>query len=158
MKRQIILAILDGWGIGKKNNSNPIYEAGTPNIDYVKSHFLMGSLQASGIAVGLPWGEEGNSEVGHLTMGAGKIIYQHFPRITIAIKNGLFFKNKVLMDAVGHAQKNNSALNFVGLLTDANIHASIDHLIALIDLAKKNKVAKVNLHFLKNSGLIWIKT
>ena len=71
-KRQVVLVILDGWGIGQKNESNPIYIQGTPNIDYIKEVFLIGALQASGISVGLPWNEEGNSEVGHLTIGAGK--------------------------------------------------------------------------------------
>ncbi|MDD5431085.1 MAG: 2,3-bisphosphoglycerate-independent phosphoglycerate mutase [Candidatus Pacebacteria bacterium] len=146
MKRQIILAILDGWGIGSKDASNPIYSATTPNIDFIKSHFQMGSLQASGIAVGLPWGEAGNSEVGHLTIGAGKIIYQHYPRITMSIQDGSFFKNKTLLETVKHVKKNKSALNLVGLLSDANIHAAVEHLIALIDFAVKNETPKVNLH------------
>lgn len=146
MKRQIILAILDGWGIGAKNNSNPIYIGGTPNIDYIKSHFPGGSLQASGIAVGLPWNEEGNSEVGHLTIGAGKVIYQHYPRISIAIRDGSFFKNKAFLEAVNHVQKNKSALHFAGLLTEANIHASLEHLIGLIKLADQNKLNKTFLH------------
>jgi len=146
MKRQVILAILDGWGIGPKNESNPIHTQGTPNLDYIKKIFLTGSLQASGISVGLPWNEEGNSEVGHLTIGAGKVIYQHFPRITISIQDGGFAKNKVFLDAFEHAKKNKSALNLVGLLTESNIHASLQHLAALINLAKKNKISKINLH------------
>ena len=146
MKRQVILAILDGWGIGPKNESNPIYTQGTPNIDYIKNVFLSGSLQASGISVGLPWGEEGNSEVGHLTIGAGKVLYQHFPRITISIQDGSFDKNKVFLDAFGHAKKNKGALNLAGLITESNIHASIKHWIALINLAKKNDILKINLH------------
>ena len=79
MKRTIILAILDGWGVGRTDESNPIFIANPPNINYFKTHFPVGSLQASGISVGLPWNEEGNSEIGHLTLGAGKIIYQYFP-------------------------------------------------------------------------------
>ncbi|MBI3046143.1 MAG: 2,3-bisphosphoglycerate-independent phosphoglycerate mutase [Candidatus Harrisonbacteria bacterium] len=146
MKRQVILAILDGWGIGPKNESNPIHTQGTPNLDYIKTVFLTGALQASGISVGLPWNEEGNSEVGHLTIGAGKVIYQHYPRITLSIQDGSFAKNKVFLNAFDHAKKNKSALNFAGLLTEGNIHASLQHLTALIDLAKKNKVGKINLH------------
>ncbi|MDE2001395.1 MAG: 2,3-bisphosphoglycerate-independent phosphoglycerate mutase [Patescibacteria group bacterium] len=145
-KRQVILTILDGWGIGAKNDSNPIYIQGTPNIDYIKENFLMGSLQASGISVGLPWNEEGNSEVGHLTIGAGRVLYQHYPRITLAIRDGSFAKNKVFLDAFEHVKKNNSALNLAGLLTEGNIHASYEHLVALIALAKNNGVANINLH------------
>jgi len=147
MKRQIVLLILDGWGIGLKDNSNPIYIADPQNLNRVKSNYLAGALQASGIAVGLPWGEEGNSEVGHLTIGAGKVIYQHFPRITLSIRDGGFFKNPSFLGACAHAKKNNSALNLVGLLTEGNVHASLEHVFALIDLAKNNEVAKLNLHF-----------
>ncbi len=160
MKKQIVLAILDGWGIGKKDSSNPVHMQGTPNIDYIKSHFPSGALQASGIAVGLPWGEEGNSEVGHITLGAGKVIFQHYPRISMSIRDGSFFKNKVLLAVIEHVKKNNSALNIAGLLTDANIHASLEHLLALIEFAKKEKLEKVNIHLytdgkdspLKSSG------
>ena len=116
-KRQVILAILDGWGVGAKNDTNPIYTQGTPNLDYVKENFLIGSLQASSISIGLPWNEEGNSEVGHLTIGAGKVLYQHYPRITLAIRDGSFAKNKALCDAFTHAKNNNSALNLIGLST-----------------------------------------
>ena len=112
--RQVVLAILDGWGIGRKDYSNPIHIAKPKNINFIKTHYLTGALQSSGIAVGLPWDEEGNSEVGHLTIGAGKIIYQHFPRITLSIQTGDFFKNPVLLQALGHAKKNNSALHLLG--------------------------------------------
>ena len=145
-KRQVILAILDGWGIGAKNDSNPIYSQGTPNIDYIKANFLIGALQASGISVGLPWNEEGNSEVGHLTIGAGKVLYQNFPRITLSIQDKSFDKNKVFWDAFEHAKKNKSALNLAGLLTEGNVHASFDHLVHLINLSKTNQVPKINLH------------
>jgi 2,3-bisphosphoglycerate-independent phosphoglycerate mutase len=97
-------------------------------------------LQASGISVGLPWGEEGNSEVGHLTMGIGKIIYQHYPRITLSIKGGDFYENKTILDTMNHAKKNKSKINFVGLISEANVHSSLEHLDALIKLADKNKV------------------
>lgn len=144
--QQVVLVILDGWGIGPKNDSNPAYIQGTPNIDYIKTNFLTGALQASGISVGLPWNEKGNSEVGHLTIGAGKILYQHFPRITLAIRDGSFSKNKVFLDAFNHAKKNKSAVNLIGLLTEGNIHASLEHLISLIKIAKEQQVPKINLH------------
>jgi len=146
MKRQIVLAVIDGWGIGKKDGSNPIHIQGTPNIDYIKSHFPSGALQASGIAIGLPWNEEGNSEVGHLTLGAGKVIFQHYPRISMSIRDGSFYKNKTLLDLATHVKNNNGTLNIAGLLTDANIHASLEHLLALIDFANKNDIPKINLH------------
>lgn len=148
MSKKIILTIMDGWGIGPKNETNPIYTQGTPNLDYVKEAFLMGSLQASGISIGLPWNEEGNSEVGHLTIGAGKVLYQHYPRITLAIRDGSFAKNKALLDAFDHAKKNSSGLNLMGLLTEGNIHASFEHLVALIMLAKENNVPKINLQII----------
>ncbi len=146
MKRTIVLAILDGWGIGHHDSTNPINLANPVNINYIKRNYLAGALQASGIAVGLPWGEEGNSEVGHLTIGAGKIIYQHYPRISLAIKNGDFFQNKVLKSAFNHAIKNNSGVNLIGLLTEGNVHASFEHLEALIKYAKLAGVTKLNIH------------
>src|SRR5574338_540500 len=99
MKKMLVLAVLDGWGIGKKEASNPIYAAAPKTIEFIKTHYLAGALQSSGIAVGLPWQDVGNSEVGHLTIGAGKVIYQHYPRITLAIQRGEFFKNKVFAEA-----------------------------------------------------------
>ncbi|MEK7115117.1 MAG: 2,3-bisphosphoglycerate-independent phosphoglycerate mutase [Patescibacteria group bacterium] len=142
----VILVILDGWGLGAQDATNPIYNIKPNSINYIKSRFPAGALQASGIAVGLPWGEEGNSEVGHLTIGAGKVLYQHFPRISMAIENGDFLKNKILLAAVEHAKKNNSALNLIGILADGNVHASLDHLLALIKLGKENGAEKINLH------------
>lgn len=145
-KRTVALVILDGWGIGRNDPTNAIYIAQPENINYIKSHYLAGSLQASGIAVGLPWGEEGNSEVGHLTIGAGKVIYQHFPRITLAIRNGTFFQNKILTEAIEHAVKNKSSLNLLGLFSQGNVHASFEHLTTIIQFAQKLNVTQVNLH------------
>ncbi|OGY63214.1 MAG: phosphoglycerate mutase (2,3-diphosphoglycerate-independent) [Candidatus Harrisonbacteria bacterium RIFCSPLOWO2_02_FULL_41_11] len=144
-KSQVVLAILDGWGIGLKNDSNPIFVQGTPNIDYLKGNFLIGALQTSGISIGLPSGIEGNSE-GHQTIAAGRIIYQHYPRIMLSIRDGSFAKNRVFLNAFEHVKEYNSALNLAGLLTEGNIHASIRHLIELIKLAKQNGVQKINLH------------
>ncbi len=95
-KQTVTLIILDGWGIGSKDKSNPIHVADLKNINLIRANFPSGALQASGIAVGLPWGEEGNSEVGHLNIGAGKIIYQNYPRITLAVRDGSFSQNPVL--------------------------------------------------------------
>src|SRR3989344_1482521 len=133
----VILVILDGWGLGAQDTTNPIYNVKPNSINYIKSHFPAGALQASGIAVGLPWEEGGNSEVGHLTIGAGKVLYQHFPRISLSVKDGSFFENPALKSAFLHARKNNSSVHLIGLLTDGNVHASFEHLAALVEMAKK---------------------
>jgi len=143
MRRTYVLLVLDGWGIGKKDHANPLFVQKPKNIEALRREFPSGSLQASGIAVGLPWEEEGNSEVGHLTLGAGKVLYQHYPRITIAIKDGSFFKNEALVGATAHAKANNSRLHLVGLLTLGNVHASLGHLQALLELAKREGVSNV---------------
>lgn len=145
-KRTVILVVLDGWGIGKADESNPVYVANPQNINYLKENFPAGLLQASGISVGLPWGEEGNSEVGHLNMGVGKIIYQNYPRISLAVRNGSFFGNEALKDAFEHSRKYDSAVNLIGLLGEGNVHSSLEHLLALIEFAKKEKISKLNLH------------
>jgi len=148
MRKTVVLAILDGWGIGEKSNNNPIHLVNPPNINYIKQNYLAGALQASGISVGLPWGEEGNSEVGHATIGAGKVIYQHYPKISIAIKDGSFFKNEILEKAFAHAESNNSSVNLVGLLTTGSVHASYDHLEALLEFAKIKNVQNLKLHLI----------
>src|SRR5581483_9097428 len=145
-KKTVVLVVLDGWGIGQNNESNPIYVVKPQTFDALRHDYPMTSLQASGISVGLPWGEVGNSEVGHLTLGAGKVLYQYYPKITMAIQDGTFFENRVLKDAIDHTKKNNSALNFVGLLTKANVHAALTHLTALIKMARDAQVPKINLH------------
>ncbi|MBI3589622.1 MAG: 2,3-bisphosphoglycerate-independent phosphoglycerate mutase [Candidatus Liptonbacteria bacterium] len=145
MKRTVLLVILDGWGLGQKNQSNPVHVADPQSFKWLEENFPVTSLQASGISVGLPWGEVGNSEVGHLTIGAGKVIYQYFPRITLTIRDRTFFQNEALEGAFNHARKNNSAVNLVGLLTEGTVHASLDHLLALIEMGEKEKVP-VKLH------------
>lgn len=145
-KQTVVLVVLDGWGIGKGDASNPIHVVRPHNINFIKHNYPAGSLQASGIAIGLPWNEEGNSEVGHLTLGAGKVVYQHFPRISLAIKDSSFFKNQILLNVFAHAQKNNSAVHFVGLLTDSGVHAHIEHLDALLNLAAKSNFSNTHLH------------
>ncbi len=148
MKRSIVLIILDGWGIGKNDQLNPIFAANPKNINYIKANFPSACLQASGIAVGLPWSEEGNSEVGHLNIGTGKVIYQNFPLITAAIRDGNFFKNETIKNVFEHSKKNNSAVNLIGLLTDGNVHASLEHLEALFQFAEKERAQKINLHLI----------
>ena len=150
-KRTFVLIVLDGWGIGPDNETNPVYMAKPQSFAWLQDHYPLTSIQASGIAIGLPWGEVGNSEVGHLTLGAGKVLYQYYPRITMAIHDGTFFENKVLKDACAHARASGGAINFVGLLTEANVHASLGHLKALIKMAERERVPKINLHLLADA-------
>ncbi len=145
-KRTTVLVVLDGWGIGADNQSNPIYVVKPQTFEWLRANYPVTSLQASGISVGLPWGEVGNSEVGHLTLGAGKVLYQYYPKITMMIQDGSFFENPVLKAACAHAKANGAAVNFAGLLTRANVHASLDHLKALIKMATQEGVQKINLH------------
>jgi len=143
MKRTVVLLILDGWGVGRSDESNPLYVVNPERIRWMSENFPLGSLQASGINVGLPWGEIGNSEVGHLTLGAGKIIYQYYPKITLAIRDRSFFENPVLRGAMRHAKKNSGRVHLVGLASRGNVHASLDHLKALIEMAEKDDVPYV---------------
>ena len=146
MYKPIVLVILDGYGRGPENAANAIFKAQKPNIDFIEKNFGMTNLQASGIAVGLPWGEEGNSEVGHLNLGSGRIVYQYLPRITFAIRDGSFFKNPELLGAALHVKKNNSAFHIIGLLSQGNVHSHIDHLYAALDFAKNENLKKVFIH------------
>ncbi len=148
--KPIILAILDGWGYSNKRGGNPILEAQKPNFDAIQSKYPMALLQASGLAVGLNWGEFGNSEVGHLSLGAGRVIEQYSTRIDHAIKNGTLNSNSVLVEALQHP-----TVHFIGLLTAGNVHASFEHIIALLDIAKTSGVHTF-LHLFtdgKDSGL-----
>ncbi len=146
MRTTHLLVILDGFGIGARDESNPIYRADPPTLNMIHRSFPGCALQASGNAVGLAWDEVGNSEVGHLTIGAGKILYQYFPRITRAIQDKSFFENPALKNAYAHAHKNSSTIHLVGLLTEGTVHASFDHLVALIEMAQKESCANLSLH------------
>jgi 2,3-bisphosphoglycerate-independent phosphoglycerate mutase len=146
MARTIVLIILDGWGLGRSDESNPIHVVQPQTFKWLAENYPATSLQASGISVGLPWGEVGNSEVGHLTLGAGKVVYQYYPRITLAIRDKTFFENKTLTAAFEHAKKNKSAVNLVGLLSKGNVHASVEHLEALVKMAEQAGVPEVKLH------------
>ncbi len=144
--KPLILTILDGWGLTREKKGNAIFQAKTSVIDKIERNYPAVSLQASGIAVGMPWEEAGNSEVGHLTIGAGRVIYQRMPRILLAIRNGSFFKNPALLEAANHTKKNNSCLHFMGLVSSGNIHSYIDHLYGLIELAKRENIKKIRVH------------
>lgn len=146
MKRTIALIILDGWGFGKTDESNPIHSAHLKTIQFIEKNFPFGALQASGISIGMPWDEEGNSEVGHMTIGAGRVFYQHYPKITLAIENGSFFQNEALLGAFTHAKKNKSAVHLIGLIGDGVVHSAFPHLLALISMAREEKFENVFIH------------
>ena len=154
--KPIVLTILDGWGYSPQKHGNAILYAQTPFIDLVRSNFPSLLLQASGRAVGMTWGEAGNSEVGHLTIGAGRTIFQYLSRANKSISDGSFFQNEVLLKALKHVKDNYSTLHIAGLLTSGSVHSHISHLLALIDLAAKNNFTNVRIHLFtdgKDSGL-----
>jgi 2,3-bisphosphoglycerate-independent phosphoglycerate mutase len=142
----VLLAILDGWGIAPEGPGNGITLANTINMNRFKASYPHGELDASGEAVGLPKGEDGNTETGHLNLGAGKIVYQDLQRINMAIKDGSFYKNEVLVSAITHAKKNNSKLHFMGLVGAGGVHSNLEHLFALLHLAKINNFTNVFIH------------
>lgn len=141
-----VLIILDGWGLGENKKGNAISNAKLPTFEKINNFYPCISLQASGISVGLPWGEPGNSEVGHMTMGAGKVIYQNMPRITMAVQDGEFFKNPALLKSIDHAKKNDSAIHLMGLVGKGSVHSTSEHLYALLELLREQEVKKVFIH------------
>lgn len=141
-----VLVVLDGFGEAPASRGNPIDLAKTPTLDYLKSNFAYTSLIASGESVGLPAGEVGNSEVGHLTIGAGRVILQHLKRINTSISEGAFFENKALLRMSSHVKTNNSALHIAGLASTGGVHSSIEHLYAILKFCVQNDINKVYLH------------
>lgn len=146
--RKVILVVLDGWGISSEAAGNAIANASTPNMNFFKKFFPCTILQASSIAAGLPWGKMGNSEVGHMILGAGKIIYQNLPKVSLAIQDRTFFENEILSDAVKYAKNSGSNVHLMGLVSDGGVHSHIDHLYALLELLKLNNIEndKVFIH------------
>jgi len=146
MYKPVVLVVLDGWGISNNVQGNPIREAVLPTFEKLNRFYPMTAIQASGVSVGLPWNTAGNSEVGHMTMGAGRIIYQNMPRISLAIQDGSFFKNENLLKVVNASKTNKSKLHFMGLISSGSVHSHKDHVIALLRLAKNEGVSEVYLH------------
>lgn len=144
--KPVVLAILDGWGIIQPYSGNAISLANTPNMKEYISRYPSMTLRASGEAVGLPWGKDGNSEVGHLNLGMGRILYQDLPRINKSINDNSFYKNSALVGAVKHVKENNSKLHLIGLTSNGGVHASIEHLQALLVLAKEEGIENVYIH------------
>ncbi len=146
IKKPVLLMILDGCGLRENTEGNAIAAAKKPNLDKLFSSYPHSKLIASGMSVGLPEGQMGNSEVGHLNIGAGRIVYQDLTRITKSICDGDFFRNKVLLEAMNNAKKKSSSLHLMGLLSDGGVHSHISHLFALLELARKQGVKKVYVH------------
>lgn len=146
MKKPIVLTIMDGFGFNPETNGNAIHTASTPNLDRIFSECPTTQIGASGMDVGLPDGQMGNSEVGHTNIGAGRVVYQELTRITKAIKDGDFFENEAFLKAIENCKKNDSALHLMGLLSDGGVHSHIEHLYALVELAKKNGISRVFIH------------
>lgn len=145
-KKPTMLMILDGFGINDNYDANAILQANTPNLDAIFKKYPHTSIKACGLDVGLPEGQMGNSEVGHLNIGAGRIIYQELTRITKSIEDGDFFENPALCHAMEHAKKNGSAIHIMGLVSDGGVHSHINHLKALVTMAKKKGLSKVYIH------------
>lgn len=147
LQAPIALVILDGWGIGDEQDSyNAIARSKTPHMKLLSELYPTTTLSCSGEAVGLPDGQMGNSEVGHLNIGAGRVVYQELTRITKAIREGDFFSNPVLVKAVKEAKANDGGLHLMGLLSDGGVHSHIDHVYALLQLAKQHGLTKVYVH------------
>jgi 2,3-bisphosphoglycerate-independent phosphoglycerate mutase len=144
--KKIILIIMDGWGLGKVASADAIQNAKTPFVSSLYSKYPNTTLITCGEAVGLPGGQMGNSEVGHLNLGAGRIVYQELQRINVAVRDGSFAKNEVLLNAIRFAKKNNKPLHLFGLVSNGGVHSHIDHLKAIIDACKKEDLSEVFIH------------
>ena len=145
-KKPTVLMILDGYGLNDRHDGNAVYEAKTPVMDGLMKDYPFVKGNASGLAVGLPDGQMGNSEVGHMNMGAGRIVYQELTRITKEIQDGDFFKNEALLSAMKNAKDNDSAIHFMGLLSDGGVHSHNTHLYGLLEMAKREGLKKVYVH------------
>lgn len=141
-RKPLMLMILDGWGYREAEEGNAILAARTPNLDRLLKECPWCFLETSGEAVGLPEGQMGNSEVGHLNIGAGRVVYQDLTRINVSIRNGDFFKNPVLLDAISNAKLNDSSLQLMGLVSYGGVHSYMTHLYALIKLAQEKGLKK----------------
>lgn len=146
MSRKAVLIILDGWGITTDPEVSAIAKADTPFIDSLFSKFPHSALDASGVAVGLPEGQMGNSEVGHINIGAGRVVYQMLLKINLAVEDKSFYKNRVLLDALEKAKSENKKVHLVGLVSDGGVHSHIDHLKALTEVASGVGLKEVYIH------------
>ena len=146
MNKKVILMILDGWGITQDPKASAIYNAKTPYINSLYNKYAHASLRTDGEHVGLPEGQMGNSEVGHMNLGAGRIVYQNLARINKAVKENTLGKEKALLDTFKYAKENNKKVHLLGLVSDGGIHSHINHLKGILDIAKEHEVANVFVH------------
>ena len=146
MSKKAVLIIMDGYGLAAPSRGNAIYVANTPNLDKLFAENPHTILQASGLDVGLPEGQMGNSEVGHTNMGAGRVVFQILPKMTQEIKNGKFFQNPVYLKAIEDAKAGGHALHVMGLMSDGGVHSHLTHIFAMLDMAKQHGLEKVFVH------------
>ena len=146
IKNRAVLIIMDGYGIAPPTAGNAIAQAKKPNLDRLFARYPNSQLQASGLDVGLPAGQMGNSEVGHTNIGAGRVVFQILPKISKEIEEGTFFKNPVYLKAIHDAKENGKALHVLGLLSDGGVHSHLTHIFAMLDMAKREGVEKVFVH------------
>jgi 2,3-bisphosphoglycerate-independent phosphoglycerate mutase len=164
IKKPCVLMILDGWGVGAEDDTNAVYLANTPNLDRLMAGYPRTRLRCSGEAVGLPKGIMGNSEVGHLNIGAGRVVYQDLLRIDKSIEDGFFFSNAVLSSAMEKVTSSGGALHLMGLVSDGGVHSQLSHLFALLEMAGEKQVSRVFVHAIldgrdtpPDSGLNYIR-
>jgi len=144
--KKILLIVMDGWGINPKKEANATFIARTPNLDRLSSDYPTTQLNASGLSVGLPDGQMGNSEVGHLTLGAGRVILQELTMIDRAIETGEFFENREIKETIAQLKETGAALHLIGLLSDGGVHSHIKHLMAILTMAKRGGLRDVYVH------------
>lgn len=146
MPKKVILVIMDGWGLGKVKSADAIQNANVPFVTSLYTKYPNTTLVTCGEAVGLPDGQMGNSEVGHLNLGAGRVVYQELQRINVAIRDGSFFQNQKLLQSIRHAKNNNANLHLLGLVSDGGVHSHINHLKAILDTCKSEGLSNVMVH------------
>src|SRR6187455_3068454 len=144
--KKVILIIMDGWGLGKVASADAIQNAKTPFVSSLYKTYPNTTLTTCGEAVGLPDGQMGNSEVGHLNLGAGRIVYQELQRINVAVRDGSFVKNEVLLQSIRYAKTHNKTMHLLGLVSDGGVHSHILHLKAIIDVCKSEGLDRVFIH------------
>src|SRR5260221_556453 len=142
LNKKVILVIMDGWGLGRQKSADAIQNARTPFVNSLYAKYPNSTLVTCGEAVGLPEGQMGNSEVGHLNLGAGRIVYQELQRINVAIREGEFGRNEVLLTSIRHAKMLGKPLHLLGLVSDGGVHSHINHLKAIVDTCKKEGLEK----------------
>src|SRR6478609_9353714 len=146
MSKKAMLIIMDGWGLGKVYSSDAIQNAKKPFVSSLYNKYPNTTLTTCGEAVGLPEGQMGNSEVGHLNLGAGRIVYQELQRINVAVRDGSFARNEVLLNSIRLAKKDQKPLHLIGLVSDGRVHSHIKHLKAIVDACKSEKLNDVFVH------------